>query len=819
MIGAVGQILILVSFVSCALAGLAYFQAARTETPEWRRIGRAAWGVMVVGIVGASAVLFYLLLTHQFQFAYVYQQTSRDLPVHFLISSFWAGQEGSFLLWIFFMGILGLAVIKLTREWESPVMAVVALSQLFLISMVVGLKLGALEIGASPFMPLAEKFPDAPMLQVPGFIPADGSGLNDLLQNYWMVIHPPTLFVGFTLMVVPFGFAVAGLWRRRYTEWVRPALPWALTATAVLGVGIALGGYWAYETLSFGGYWAWDPVENSSLVPWIIGIAAVHSMIIQKKSGRGHKSALFLNVMAYMFVIYSTFLTRSGILGDVSVHSFVDLGMMNQLLLWILTVGVIGFGLFAYRYRELPTPEREPNLLSREFMIFCGAMLLTAVAMVIAVGTSSPILGKLFREAPSTVPIEFYNTWTLPLSILFVFLAGLGQLFWWNKMSVENMNRVLLKPIGLSVASTLAVLVLTPFVEETVRATGTPSSSGVVQAGLVGGIEQFWGMYGTGLLMLLLVFAAFFALYGNGLVLWRIGRGNPRMAGGAFAHVGFAVMVLGIVASSGFSKPIAEGTGVLIGESRDNFVLSRGESRVVNGYRVTYVAQERTARQRPVYVLDFVDPNGRSFTVRPVVYKSEQDQWIQHPDHEIYPDRDIFVAVSPSPMFESANEDADAPEKSGELSISRGDSTVVGNGDYAIKFVGYETNVDPEMLPDSTEIAVAALLDVTDLQTMETRRLSPVYMIMEDRSQQYIQNRVADWGLNVTFTGMNVDSGSINLYLEGVDVSPEDWIVVQAYEKPFINMLWLGFLLLTGGFGLAIFRRFSDNRFAANRRP
>lgn len=818
MIGAVGQILILVSFVSCALAGLAYLQAARTETPEWRRIGRAAWGVMVVGIVGASAVLFYLLLTHQFQFAYVYQQTSRDLPVHFLISSFWAGQEGSFLLWIFFMGILGLAVIKLTREWESPVMAVVALSQLFLISMVVGLKLGALEIGASPFMPLAEKFPDAPMLQVPGFIPADGSGLNDLLQNYWMVIHPPTLFVGFTLMVVPFGFAVAGLWRRRYTEWVRPALPWALTATAVLGVGIALGGYWAYETLSFGGYWAWDPVENSSLVPWIIGIAAVHSMIIQKKSGRGHKSALFLNVMAYIFVIYSTFLTRSGILGDVSVHSFVDLGMMNQLLLWILTVGVIGFGLFAYRYRELPTPEREPNLLSREFMIFCGAMLLTAVAMVIAVGTSSPILGKLFREAPSTVPIEFYNTWTLPLSILFVFLAGLGQLFWWNKMSVENVNRVLLKPIGLSVASTLAVLVLTPFVEETVRATGTPSSSGVVQAGLVGGIEQFWGMYGTGLLMLLLVFAAFFALYGNGLVLWRIGRGNPRMAGGAFAHVGFAVMVLGIVASSGFSKPIAEGTGVLIGESRDNFVLSRGESRVVNGYRVTYVAQERTARQRPVYVLDFVDPNGRSFTVRPVVYKSEQDQWIQHPDHEIYPDRDIFVAVSPSPMFESANEDADAPEKSGEMSISRGDSTVVGNGDYAIKFVGYETNVDPEMLPDSTEIAVAALLDVTDLQTMETRRLSPVYMIMEDRSQQYIQNRVADWGLNVTFTGMNVDSGSINLYLEGVDVTPEDWIVVQAYEKPFINMLWLGFLLLTGGFGLAIFRRFSDNRFAANRR-
>lgn len=818
MIGAVGQLLILVSFVACALSGLAYLQAAQTDAPEWRRIGRAAWGIVVAGIVAASVILFYLLLTHQFQFAYVYQQTSRDLPLHFLVSSFWAGQEGSFLLWILFMGALGLGLIKLAREWEAPVMTIVALSQLFLISMVVGLKLGPLEIGASPFMPLAEKFPDAPMLQVPGFVPADGSGLNDLLQNYWMVIHPPTLFVGFTMMVVPFGFAVAGLWKRRYTEWVRPALPWTLAATAVLGLGIALGGYWAYETLSFGGYWAWDPVENSSLVPWIIGIAAIHSMIIQKKSGRGHKSALFLCVLAYMFVIYSTFLTRSGILGDVSVHSFVDLGMMNQLLVWILTVGVVGFGLFAYRYRELPTPEREPNLLSREFMIFSGAMLLVAVAMVISVGTSSPILGKIFREAPSTVPIEFYNRWTLPLSILFVFLAGLGQLFWWNKMSIENVNRVLLKPIALSVASTVAVLVLTPFVEETVRATGMQPGSDFVQAGLVGGFQEFWGMYGTGLLMLLLVFAAFFALYGNGLVMWRIGRGNPRMAGGALAHVGFALMVLGIIASSGFSKPIAEGAGVLIGESRDNFVLSRGETRAVSGYQVTYAGQERTGRNRPVYVLDIVDPNGRSFTLRPVVYKSEQNQWIQHPDHEIYPDRDIFVAVSPSPMFESTEEESEGPEKAGEMTISRGDSVTVGNDAYAIEFVNYQTNVDPAMLPDSTEIAVAALLDITNLETMETRRLSPVYLIMQDRTQQYIQNRVSDWNLSVTFTGMNVDTGSINLFLEGVDVAPEDWIVVQAYVKPLINMLWVGFILLSAGFGLAIYRRFSEERFEARRR-
>lgn len=805
MLGAVGHLLILVAFVACGLAGVAYLQASQAGAAEWRRIGRAAWVVVASGLFGAFGILVYLLITHQFQYAYIYQQSSLDLPTHFLVSASWAGQEGSFLLWTLMMSVTGAALIKTAKKYEAPVMTVVSFCTLFLISMIVGLKLGAVQIGASPFATLAEKFPDAPMLQVPGFIPADGSGLNDLLQNYWMVIHPPTLFVGFTLMVVPFAYAVTALWKRRYTDWVRPALPWALAATMVLGLGIALGGYWAYETLSFGGYWAWDPVENSSLVPWLIGIAAIHSMIIQKKSGRGHKSALLLSILAFLFVIYSTFLTRSGILGDVSVHSFVDLGMMNQLLLWIASMIAVGFGLFIYRYRDLPTPDREPAMLSREFMIFCGAMLLMAAAAVVSVGTSSPILGKLFREAPSTVPIEFYNKWTLPISIAFVFLAGLGQLFWWNKMTVESVNRVLLKPIALSVATTIAILVFTPFVEKTadtsmVAAEGTR----LTQAGLFSGIEQFWGAYGTGLLMLLLVFVTFFALYGNGLVLWRIARGNPKLAGGALAHVGFAIMVLGIIFSSGFSEPLARGTGVQIGEARDNFVLTRGETRLVHGYQVTYSGQERTDRGWPQYVLDFVDPKGRSFTVRPVVYKSSKDQWIQHPDHEIYPDKDVFVAVTPSVMFESAAEDG---EKKGELTLARGDSTVLGHNEFAIKFVNFETDIEADVLPDSTEIGVAALLDVTHLESGITRRLSPIYLIMEDRSQQYLQNRVDDWGLTVTFTGMNVDSGTINLFIEGTTVTPEDWIVVQAYEKPLINLLWFGIIILTFGFGLAVYRR------------
>src|SRR5690606_32791047 len=145
--------------------------------------------------------------------------------------------------------------------------------RVFLSSMIVGLAVGPFHLGPSPFITLAEKFPDAPMLQQPGFMPEDGQGLNDLLQNPWMVIHPPTLFAGFSMMAVPFGFAIAGLWLRRYTQWVRPSLPWSLAALGFLGLGIMMGGYWAYVTLSFGGWWAWDPVENSSFVPWLFGAA------------------------------------------------------------------------------------------------------------------------------------------------------------------------------------------------------------------------------------------------------------------------------------------------------------------------------------------------------------------------------------------------------------------------------------------------------------------------------------------------------------------------------------------------------------------
>ena len=826
MLGTLGEFLLLVAFVTCGLSALAFFWAARSDdaAAPWKRMGRLAWAAMSATVVGASGILWWFILNHQYQYAYVYQNSSNDLPLHYLFSTFWAGQEGSFLLWILMMCAVGGTLIAyVQREYETPVMAVVGLCQLFLLSMVVGLQFGPIEIGASPFVTLSEKFTDAPIFQQnPGFIPADGQGLNDLLQNPWMTIHPPMLFAGFSSMVVPFAFAIAALWKKRFTQWVRPALPWTLFAVMILGVGIAMGGYWAYVTLSFGGYWAWDPVENSSLVPWLMGIAAFHTMLVQKKSGSSQKASLLLSIGAYVMVIYSTFLTRSGILGDVSVHSFVDLGLYNQLLIWILMVGVLGLGLFIYRYGELPVPDQQPNTLSREFMVLCGSTLLVATAAVIILGTSAPIFGQIFRDNPSAVPQAFYNRWTLPLALGFVFLAGLGQLFWWRKMEVATINQVLLRPITFATVSTIAVLVFTPFAEQTIMLpSAAPEGPATASAGLTSSLSDFWTAYGQALQMLLLVFVSFFSLFGNGSVLWRTLRGNPRMAGGALTHVGFALTILGIIASNGFDRALPRLNEPQMADeeqmSRENFVVSKNQTRVINGYRVTYREKTTTDRGRGQYILDITDPNNRSYTLRPVAYQGSNDQWFLHPDVKTFLEKDVFVAVTPK---EATGMSSQEGPPGGEFQLSRGDSTTLGDQQYAVAFKDFSmlkgpgaTSSSHESVPNDAQMAVGAQLQVTNLQTQETRSLMPIYMVMNDNSQQYIENRIADWDLRMSFTQMNASNGKATFAVEGVDVMPEEWVVVQAYTKPLISLLWIGIIVMTAGFLLSIGRRVQDIRF------
>ena len=205
------------------------------------------------------------------------------MPMEYLISCFWGGQEGSFLLWMFWNVVIGNVLIKKAKEWESSVMTIFVLSQVFLNSMLLGIFIFDFKIGNNVFL-LTKNLPEnlgLPWTEMTDYVSKlpmfkDGQGLNPLLQNYWMVIHPPTLFFGFAVTVVPFAYAIAALMRGKLTEWVKPTITWTFLGVGVLGVGILMGGMWAYESLSFGGFWAWDPVENVSYIPWLTLVGAGH---------------------------------------------------------------------------------------------------------------------------------------------------------------------------------------------------------------------------------------------------------------------------------------------------------------------------------------------------------------------------------------------------------------------------------------------------------------------------------------------------------------------------------------------------------------
>src|SRR5690349_5760805 len=342
-IGNLGHFFVITSFIAAVMTAFMYYNATvaddLTAKAGWLLNGRVGFYLHAISVLGICVSLFVIIANHYFEYHYAYNYSDLKLPSYYLVSTFWNGQEGSFMLWMFWQAVLGLVLIHTNKFWEAPVMVVFALVQAFLASMILGVVIPGLnlKIGSSPFILLRDVMLDAPIFKAqPDFIPKDGNGLNPLLQNYWMVIHPPTLFLGFATTLVPFSFCLAGLWFKKYREWVRPALPWALFSGAVLGLGILMGGYWAYETLNFGGYWNWDPVENAVYVPWLILIAAIHTMISYKNSESALKASIILVIAVFVLILYSTYLTRSGVLGESSVHSFTDLGLSTQLGFYLL---------------------------------------------------------------------------------------------------------------------------------------------------------------------------------------------------------------------------------------------------------------------------------------------------------------------------------------------------------------------------------------------------------------------------------------------------------------------------------------------------
>lgn len=748
-----GKFVTIIGFVAALVSVVAYFKAAQTERDwsiyrEWLTMGRYAFMAMFIAIVINGLHLLYLILTHQFQYNYVKSYSDTTLELFYLISTFYAGQEGSFMLWMFYGALLGLFVIRTAKEYEAPVMSVLALSQAFLLSMIMGVQApGIGMIGSDPFA------------LVIGEAPKEGDGLNALLQNPWMVIHPPTLFLGFSSLIVPFSFAIAALWKNKYDDWVRPALPWILFSAMTLGTGIMMGGYWAYKVLGWGGYWGWDPVENSSLVPWLMIVALLHTTLVQKKRGSLKRFNIFLAILAYSAILYSAFLTRSGVLGDTSVHSFTDLGLYNQLVAFCLVFFGGGLLLLLWRFQSIQSVQSADSIYSREFFLFSGSLVLMLIGLVVLAGTSTPLIDQILGRPITKIEPDFYNKTTLPLAVMIGFLSAIGQLIWWKKIDRDNLVKNLAVPVALAMGFTSVLVVF--------------------------GMTD-WGM-------ILLSLTAAFSLFANGQVFLKVAKSNLRFAGGSLTHVGLALMLLGIIGSGKYDE--------------SKFVeLPIGHPVQALGKEMTYLGVEKIDGAKNGFKIQVKD-GAREYLAMPIMYETRR-MTVQNPDVLHHLTKDFYIA--PVNLMR---------RPSGKRLVLAKDETQTVQG-YIVKFTGFKMYQDPNSLsPDGSQpIKIGAYLEVSKGDAVE--RLEPTLTIKAGSSPE-VQPASLQANPSVKISLINIDANNrkVMIDIEGLSATslPSETLIVEASVKPFINVLWLGTYIVFFGFCLSIYRRWKERQISGSR--
>ncbi len=780
--GNLGHTAVVISFVTSIFATLSYFFAERNALDtSWAKLAKATFQLHSLSVLTIIGSLFYIIYAHLFEYHYAWQHSSRDLPVYYMISCFWEGQEGSFLLWIFWQMFIGQLLIRTSKSWMFPVMAVLMLSQIALTSMLLGVKILGYKLGSSPFELLRNAM-DAPIFKRADYLSKvkDGNGLNPLLQNYWMVIHPPTLFFGFATTIVPFAYAIAGLWRKDYAGWLKPALPWGLISVMVLGTGIIMGGFWAYESLSFGGYWAWDPVENASLVPWLILIAGVHVIIIHRATGNSYIVALVLILATFLLVLYATFLTRSGILGNASVHSFTDLGMSGQLLVFLFMFIILSALLVGIRWKELPRSAKDEEIYTREFWMFIGSLLLVISAFQVILTTSIPVFNKVFSAnmAPPADVIGHYNKWQMPIAILIGILTAVAHLLKYKKNKEEA-----LKKIGIYAAISLVITIVLFFAFEL---------NNYVFIGLL--------------------FAAVFAVFVNFIILLPFLKGKLQLAGSSVAHIGFGILLMGVLVSSANKKVISiNESGEALNpefnnkENVENIFLKRGEPNKMGDYIITYQKDSlywvNTYYQVNYKKLNAAGEVDYEFNLHPNGQINPKFGLVANPDTKHYLSHDVFTYVSSVP-----NGKAEAKYINEKVHVVGVGDTLFTNNGYAI-LQGINSNTDAENIDmKNFQVLLGAELKVYTFSKVYDAM--PMYGV-ENNSAVSFETLVDEAKLKFRFTGVDAQTRKVTIRTYEKDNSGE-FIIMKAIVFPWINLVWAGTIIMIIGFFLAIVKRIKD---------
>ncbi len=574
-----GHYSLLASLVLAAFGVGAPIIGAQKRRNDLIHAGRnAAVGVFVL-VSGASASLVYLLMARDYRVEYVAGHVNNTLNGFYRFSAFWGGQEGSLLLWLLLLCIYSFLVIHQNRDRNLALMPYVtatlmATALFFLI---------ILNFVTPPFDTLA-----AP--------PADGSGLNPLLQDWGMVIHPPNLYLGYVGFAVPFAFCIGALASGKLdTDWITSTRRWTLFAWFFNGTGILLGGAWAYKELGWGGYWAWDPVENASLMPWLVGTAFLHSVMIQERRGMLKVWNVSLIIITYALTIFGTFLTRSGIIS--SVHAFANSSFGWTFLVYLLVALVVSFGLMIWRLPSLKSEHEMESFFSREASFLLNNVVLVGMTFAIFWGTIFPVVSEAVKGVKVTVGPPFFNQVNVPIGLLLILLCGVGPLLAWRRTSPKQMNKSFVYPAAVGAG---ALLVLALFGVRHVYAALAFGLCAFVTATIT--LEYYRGI------------SARVRRHGEGMGrgAWELTMRNKRRFGGYIVHLGMAILFVGIAASSAYQQ---------VGEVR----LRLGESFALNGVRMRYEG-----------IRESVTPQYRSAFARLGVYRAGYRIGEVEPEKRLY---------------------------------------------------------------------------------------------------------------------------------------------------------------------------------------
>ncbi|MEW6411789.1 MAG: cytochrome c biogenesis protein CcsA [Candidatus Zixiibacteriota bacterium] len=691
---------------ACALGSLAFYLLTLRGKDANLIAGRMLFKSTAALVIAAALVLLYLILAHDFSVAYVFAYSSSDLPLGYLISTLWAGQEGTFLLWLTYVTLMGLVMIKTAGKFEEGNMVVV---NLFVLSLLMIL------VKKSPFELLS-------VAQV------EGAGLNPLLQNFWMQIHPPIMFVGFAATLFPFAFAVTGLIQRKYDTWAESARRWTVFAWASLGTSLVMGGYWAYVTLGWGGFWAWDPVENSSFIPWIFLTTQIHVLFIQRKRRGLMRFSLLMVCLSFWSVLYGTFLTRSGVLADFSVHSFVDLGINGFLISSLFFFIGAGLFLIVWRWQDIKPNPSFSAVNSRAYIVALGVVMLFMGGMLTLLGTSAPLLTRV-TDNPSNVGLNYYFTTMTPVAVAVLVLIGLFPAFRWNK----GLSKPRLLGAGLIAAAvTIAALLFTGFTHQ--------------------------------IIYLLFFAAAAMAFVSNSWVLavsWREGKFAP----GYLAHVGLAVALVGAAVSAGF-------------ESKKTVTLLENHDVNEMGYNLRFARVVDKQDGFDCHVQ--VDAEGSQFTaILPHEFPRNAQGVMRRPHVEKFLLLDVYispVAFEPSTAIDRSvltlHKDQSARIDEYEITFHDFELDSHGNAGPAsvaatltVRYDDYSEQLAPSLSVDSTSVVALPATFANGRGSISIAGIQPE----EGAVMLHVQGG---------FVPASEPSGAS--------------LVIEISKKPLINLFWLG---------------------------